>query len=159
MFLRLPSVFDRMFMLSLFISLLLMFVLLRQRNELVSFVAIGLSPLMQVKTLMPVVFLTSVLSVIFIDQTLPRAKIALNNWLGSDAFYETELGSTSNFWIADPDAFVEIGSIQGDKLLDVRLYSRSTDNVIESLTIAKTCLLYTSPSPRDATLSRMPSSA
>ena len=30
---------------------------------------------------------------------------------------------------------------------------------IKSSTKVKTCLLYTSPSPRDATLSRMPSSA
>ena len=29
----------------------------------------------------------------------------------------------------------------------------------KKLDITKTCLLYTSPSPRDATLSRMPSSA
>ena len=31
--------------------------------------------------------------------------------------------------------------------------------LVESLAKAKSCLLYTSPSPRDATLSRMPSSA
>ena len=36
----------------------------------------------------------------------------------------------------------------------------ATYNVLEGSTLASyTCLLYTSPSPRDATLSRMPSSA
>ena len=38
----------------------------------------------------------------------------------------------------------------------------SVGNVLadgDTVTIVKTCLLYTSPSPRDATLSRMPSSA
>ena len=35
-----------------------------------------------------------------------------------------------------------------------RLYSRTVDDSLEAI-----CLLYTSPSPRDATLSRMPSSA
>ena len=37
-----------------------------------------------------------------------------------------------------------------------------TDNsvkIVESYEEVQTCLLYTSPSPRDATLSRMPSSA
>ena len=34
-----------------------------------------------------------------------------------------------------------------------------TDQMSRSGTTAITCLLYTSPSPRDATLSRMPSSA
>ena len=33
----------------------------------------------------------------------------------------------------------------------------STD--VKGMTVFNTCLLYTSPSPRDATLSRMPSSA
>ena len=42
-------------------------------------------------------------------------------------------------------------------LLEISL--AATAAVHLSLSIAKTCLLYTSPSPRDATLSRMPSSA
>ena len=33
------------------------------------------------------------------------------------------------------------------------------DSKISIATVYRTCLLYTSPSPRDATLSRMPSSA
>ena len=35
----------------------------------------------------------------------------------------------------------------------------SVDSVVVNVTQFPTCLLYTSPSPRDATLSRMPSSA
>ena len=38
---------------------------------------------------------------------------------------------------------------------DVQTY----DNMVDNVTNGKSCLLYTSPSPRDATLSRMPSSA
>mgnify|MGYP003310762969 CR=1 FL=1 len=34
-----------------------------------------------------------------------------------------------------------------------------TTTTVEEVTESVTCLLYTSPSPRDATLSRMPSSA
>ena len=49
--------------------------------------------------------------------------------------------------------------------LAARLYDRCLDVHLTSLNTARTlwrdntCLLYTSPSPRDATLSRMPSSA
>ena len=39
-----------------------------------------------------------------------------------------------------------------------RLYAKATDT-IGLASPEKICLLYTSPSPRDATLSRMPSSA
>ena len=38
-------------------------------------------------------------------------------------------------------------------------YSEGEVKVNLSITLQDTCLLYTSPSPRDATLSRMPSSA
>ena len=43
-----------------------------------------------------------------------------------------------------------------DKLVDGLTY---TFSVCVYVSIYMTCLLYTSPSPRDATLSRMPSSA
>ena len=39
-----------------------------------------------------------------------------------------------------------------------KIYQRYTE-LIEPLSLDEACLLYTSPSPRDATLSRMPSSA
>ena len=56
---------------------------------------------------------------------------------------------------------------------DFHKFSRETDHLLEALSYAcrdssfaeiqpyifEICLLYTSPSPRDATLSRMPSSA
>ena len=42
----------------------------------------------------------------------------------------------------------------GDKDKELFLYSDQ-----EILGVVESCLLYTSPSPRDATLSRMPSSA
>ena len=46
---------------------------------------------------------------------------------------------------------------QGDQL--AALDRNILDNWIQLRDDYKTCLLYTSPSPRDATLSRMPSSA
>ena len=50
-------------------------------------------------------------------------------------------------WIAN-----ELNNI-GVRLIEARIISDDSETIIE------TCLLYTSPSPRDATLSRMPSSA
>ena len=40
-----------------------------------------------------------------------------------------------------------------------KLAKKEYEESIEEMNHADTCLLYTSPSPRDATLSRMPSSA
>ena len=45
-----------------------------------------------------------------------------------------------------------------DKMIEVRL-NEPDDFLKVRETLTRICLLYTSPSPRDATLSRMPSSA
>ena len=49
--------------------------------------------------------------------------------------------------------------ILADTILRPDIAKWEMDDAIFKMTISRTCLLYTSPSPRDATLSRMPSSA
>ena len=46
-----------------------------------------------------------------------------------------------------------------ERMRAARPYATKIRNVISHLAHAHTCLLYTSPSPRDRTRSRMPSSA
>ena len=66
--------------------------------------------------------------------------------------------------IAIPE-FTECDKVIGDDCFIARLHVRSMeqlDTLLDRLNThaeTNTCLLYTSPSPRDATLSRMPSSA
>ena len=43
--------------------------------------------------------------------------------------------------------------------IDSAVIAYLCNNIVKEKTLALICLLYTSPSPRDATLSRMPSSA
>ena len=62
--------------------------------------------------------------------------------------YEPKLASDMVFWAA-------IGGIFGAKIYYILEHLSDTLND----PIGMICLLYTSPSPRDATLSRMPSSA
>ena len=50
----------------------------------------------------------------------------------------------------------EIAAASDDQLLALTMEQTA---LVSRLTLVTTCLLYTSPSPRDATLSRMPSSA
>src|SRR5665811_2617571 len=52
--------------------------------------------------------------------------------------------------------------MQGDEITDVAVHRPRKDNArlwVEPMCCHSTCLLYTSPSPRDRTRSRMPSSA
>ena len=55
-----------------------------------------------------------------------------------------------------------IGEVPGwipDRMNKVEIAADMEDDERPTVQVLRTCLLYTSPSPRDATLSRMPSSA
>ena len=77
------------------------------------------------------------------DPDLSQGKYEKHVSLLKDAY------STNNNF----DAALQIANLKGDKSSAYQLLRSSIDENPSS------CLLYTSPSPRDATLSRMPSSA
>ena len=59
----------------------------------------------------------------------------------------------------DADGTISVTIVGGNEPYLVEVFDGSPMAVFSQLSSANTCLLYTSPSPRDATLSRMPSSA
>ena len=64
--------------------------------------------------------------------------------------------------LADREAhgFIKVLTVPGkDKILGVTIVGYHAGELISEFVFAMTCLLYTSPSPRDGLLSRMPSSA
>mgnify|MGYP003309336766 CR=1 FL=1 len=69
----------------------------------------------------------------------------------TDGYFDYKSTNYLNKYVAISDtANIQLSASVSDTAL---IYNRSTTN------LSRTCLLYTSPSPRDATLSRMPSSA
>ena len=64
-----------------------------------------------------------------------------------DCFYEGE-----NMLVINPDECIDCGVCEPECPIDA--IKADTDESVQN-----TCLLYTSPSPRDRSLSRMPSSA
>lgn len=133
-FLRLPALFDRIFMIALLVSLLVTYITLLRRNELVSFLAMGISPIMQVKALAIPAVVLSLISAIVIDQTLPRSNVVLDNWLGVGALSDDFVGNESGIWIAEPQYFIEIGTVKDNALYDLRIYKRGEGNAIEAVT-------------------------
>jgi lipopolysaccharide export system permease protein len=134
--LRLPSLYNRIFMFGLFVSLLITFISLIRRQELVGFVSMSVSPLMQIRALVRPVLIVTIASLIFIDQALPRTVSALENWLGVGAFMEEDAGKPRALWIADDRSFVEIGGVRGDVLSDVVVYHRDGAKEVEAITYA-----------------------
>ena len=72
---------------------------------------------------------------------------------GLIAFYLLVAPVIGISWSREPDLF--------DVTENAKKYAEEdgVETLVTGYTTATTCLLYTSPSPRDATLSRMPSSA
>ena len=80
--------------------------------------------------------------------------------------YSTFFGSKNNFstqhWVSNyiPNESITVVQIgANDGISGDPLYQLAKENKAWNILFVEPCLLYTSPSPRDATLSRMPSSA
>ena len=63
--------------------------------------------------------------------------------------------ANNKFYSAVNKTLIELADLSNEK----RVVDLACGTGMVTRQIANTCLLYTSPSPRDATLSRMPSSA
>ena len=83
------------------------------------------------------------------EQNLITNDEALGNWF--DILINAK-------WSKKEDGFFKIW-VNGDLRYDYKGPTKSKSKVYQKFGVYRTCLLYTSPSPRDATLSRMPSSA
>ena len=93
---------------------------------------------------------------------------------GMDFFIRPATGTTSADWVRIPDADIKVRLTrrmtrtivrgeEGDNLHDEgsesAIYTISGEMQLDEYKRILACLLYTSPSPRDRTRSRMPSSA
>ena len=77
--------------------------------------------------------------------------------MSMDSSSDAAVGASVTAAYAQPDADGKFGEYGGRYVAETLMHA--LDQLSELYTEATTCLLYTSPSPRDATLSRMPSSA
>ena len=91
-----------------------------------------------------IAFLLAVIFIIAIILNLPRLKL-VNRYYLNPCYYDKPV-KQQDF----PQHFIEV---------DIEDYYTQVLELSNSLLEVDTCLLYTSPSPRDRTRSRMPSSA
>lgn len=137
--LRMPILFDRMMILALLLALLLTYVGLIRRNELVAIAGAGVSVFGQVRALALPVAMAAILSAVLIDRMTPPVTRALTDWLGPEAVVED--GATpQTLWLADGDLLVEVGGLRGRTLHDVTLFERGDDGRIMAVTQADTAV-------------------
>jgi len=80
MFLRVPVIFDRIFVFTLIVAVLMTFVKFIRQHELVAFLGFGLSAAKQVMMMTPAVVGASIISILFIDIAMAPAVRSLQAW-------------------------------------------------------------------------------
>ena len=137
MMLRAPIIFDLVFLFSLMLALLLTFVSLIRRNELVAVQGVGLSIFAQVRALTPIVLIVSIGSTLLIDRTLPPSVQALNAW-GIAEYASANITEDTPLWVNDNGLFVRMkGRIGLDILTDLTFFHRNNAGYLQRVTWAK----------------------
>jgi lipopolysaccharide export system permease protein len=135
MLLRMPILFDRILVFAVLLALLLTYMSLIRRSELVAIVGAGVSVLGQIRALIPAVLIATVGSALLIDVVTPRSTQALENWLGPKAVHD-DGQAPETLWLADNRLLVEIGGVEGEVLEDITLFERGADGKIEAISHA-----------------------
>ncbi|MEL7128735.1 MAG: LptF/LptG family permease [Pseudomonadota bacterium] len=134
--LRAPIIFDQVFLFTLMLALLLTFVSLIRRNELVALQGMGLSVFAQIRALGPAVLIVSFVSMFIIDRGVPPSVQELNDW-GIGEYGGEILENGEKLWLNDKGLFVSIERRDGrDALAGVTFFQRDADGYVRGVTWA-----------------------
>lgn len=137
MWLRAPVIFDQVFPFTLMLALLLTFVSLIRRNELVALQGVGLSVFAQVRALAPVVLVVSGLAMVLINARVPPSVQALNDW-GIGEYQGGNVSGDDPLWLNDKGTFVRMKGRDGlTALTDLTFFQRNDKAQIIAVTWAK----------------------
>ncbi|ABI76431.1 putative permease [Hyphomonas neptunium ATCC 15444] len=137
MWLRLPALFDRIVVFAFLLAALLTYASLIRRNELVAISAAGISVFGQMRTLIPVVFLTAVAAAFIIDTVGPPASRSLLAWLGPEALQE-DAQVPEELWLSDGKFLIELKSMQAEELTGITIFERNAEGAVVAITTAET---------------------
>jgi len=133
---RAPVIFDRIFIFTLVVAMLLVFVKLIRQHELVALLGFGISVPKQIGLLTPVVVGASLLSIIIINITMPPSVRALQAW-GIGEYKIKNISPDNPLWFEDNREIVRASLRFGmDRLGGLEIFSREIDGRINEYLIA-----------------------
>ena len=134
MFYRAPVIFDRIFVFTLVVAMLLVYVRLIRNHELVALLGFGISVPRQFGLLAPVVLAASILSIIVINFAMPPAVRALQAW-GIGEYKIKNVTSSNPLWLEDGDRIVRAASRPGYNALgNLQIFTRNEQgSVVEAI--------------------------
>ena len=138
MFYRAPVIFDRIFVFTFVVAILLVYVKLIRNHELVALLGFGISVPRQILALAPVVLASSLLAILIIDTALPPAVRALQSW-GVAEYKQRNVTEDNPLWLEDERRIVRAAARPGyDMLGELEFYARTDTGQIKSVTWAET---------------------
>lgn len=135
--LRAPVIFDRIFVFTLVVAILLTYVKLIRQHELVALLGFGISATRQVLLMTPVVLGASLLSITFIDYTMAPAVRALQAW-GIGEYRIKNITSENPLWLEDNGAIVRATErVSYETLGNIQIFERNDLGEVEAIVWAE----------------------
>ena len=133
MFLRAPVIFDRIFVFTLVVAILLTFVKLIRQHELVALLGFGISATRQFLLLTPAVVIASIASVLFIDIAMAPAVRSLQAW-GIGEYKVKNITPNNPLWIEDRGRIIRATDRLGyNSLGNMKIFFRNDGGEIEKI--------------------------
>jgi lipopolysaccharide export system permease protein len=138
MALRAPVIFDRIFVFTLVVAILLTFVKLIRQHELVALLGFGISAPKQIMLLAPVVLAASTVSITFIDFAMAPAVRSLQAW-GIGEYKVKNITSENPLWLEDGQDIVRATErLDYTQLGNIQIFERNERGVVNSVIWADT---------------------
>ena len=132
MFYRAPVIFDRIFVFTLNLAALLVYIRLIRNHELVALLGFGISVPKQVSLLAPIVILCSVASITFINYAMPPAVRALQAW-GIGEYKIKNISDNNPLWLEDGNHIIRAAGRPGmNQLSRLQIFERNDDGNLQN---------------------------
>ncbi len=137
MALRAPVIFDRIFVFTIVVAILLTFVKLIRQHELVALLGFGISVPKQLMLMTPVVLAAAFSSITIIDYSIAPAVRTLQAW-GIGEYKVKNITADNPLWLEDNGRIIKASKrIDYNTLGDLELYARSETGAIEDIVWAE----------------------
>jgi len=133
MALRAPVIFDRIFIFTIVVAILLTYVKLIRQHELVALLGFGISVPKQLILLTPIVLSAAFTSITFIDYAMAPAVRSLQAW-GIGEYKTKNITEDNPLWLEDKGRIVRASErVDYNTLGNLELYKRSDAGAVEEV--------------------------
>ncbi|WP_026941595.1 LptF/LptG family permease [Hellea balneolensis] len=133
MALRAPVIFDRIFIFTIVVAILLTFVKLIRQHELVALLGFGISVPKQLLLMTPVVLAAAFSSITIIDYSIAPAVRSLQAW-GIGEYKVKNITADNPLWLEDNGRIIKASRrINYNTLGNLELYARSDSGAVEEI--------------------------